>query len=64
MPGDASISDFRSTATLDRVEKLRAQKRALVAYLDSKKEAEDWHAVQDAASDIREIEAVLRVLGG
>ena len=46
----------------ERVEKLIAQKAALVAYLRSKLEAEDWHAVQDAASDIREIEAVLKAV--
>lgn len=62
MPGDASISDFPRAMTASRVDKLREQKRALVAYLESKLAAEDWHACQDAASDIREIEAMLKVL--
>lgn len=38
---------------------LREQKQALIAYLQSKVKAQDWHAVQDAASDIREIDAIL-----
>jgi len=37
------------------------QKRSLIDYLRTKIDSEDWHAVQDAASDIREIEAKLRV---
>ncbi len=47
--------------TTDRAELLQ-QKQHLIAYLWSKIKAEDWHAVQDAASDIREIEAKLEVL--
>lgn len=39
------------------------QRTALIAYLLSKVKAADWHAVQDAASDIREINAKLDVLG-
>lgn len=35
---------------------------ALVAYLKAKIDSEDWHAVQDAASDIREVEAKLEIL--
>lgn len=46
----------------DRVRDLMEQRTALVAYLLSKVKAEDWHAVQDAASDIREINAKLEVL--
>ena len=45
-----------------RSEELIEQKTALVTYLRSKLIAEDWHAVQDAASDIREIVAVLKEL--
>lgn len=49
--------------TLETVEReLLEQKAQLVAYLQSKLKAEDWHAVQDAASDIRELEAKLEVL--
>ncbi len=42
---------------------LRAQKADLVAYLLSKVRSGDWHAIQDAASDIREIDAQLELLG-
>ncbi len=48
--------------TEQRVRKLTEEKAALVAYLKSKLSAEDWHAVQDAASDIREIVAALKEL--
>lgn len=41
---------------------LEGAKADLVSYLISKTRQEDWHAVQDAASDIREIEAQLLVL--
>lgn len=41
---------------------LLEQKAQLVAYCVSKMKAGDWHAVQDAASDIREIDAKLSVL--
>lgn len=46
----------------EKITALREQKAALVAYLRSKIVAEDWHAVQDAASDIREIVAMLKAL--
>ena len=41
---------------------LLEQKTAFIAYLLSKVKAGDFHAVQDAASDIREIDAKLSVL--
>ncbi len=40
-----------------RANDLVKQKETLIAYLISKVKAHDWHAVQDAASDIRELEA-------
>lgn len=43
-----------------KIEKLLAQKGKMVEYMLSKIEAEDWHAVADAAMDIREIEAEVR----
>lgn len=46
-----------------RIEELTDEKRQLIAYLESKVRARnDWHAVQDAASDIREIDAKLEEL--
>ena len=41
---------------------LRSQKADLVAYLVSKVRSGDFHAVQDAASDIRELDAQLELL--
>jgi hypothetical protein len=41
---------------------LERRKVGLVAYCQIKLEAGDWHAVQDAASDIREIDAKLELL--
>jgi hypothetical protein len=37
-------------------------KTQLIAYVVSKIKSGDWHAVQDGASDIREIDAKLQVL--
>ena len=47
-------TDPRVTALVDA-------KAELIAYLVSKTKQGDWHAVQDAASDIREIDAKLAV---
>jgi hypothetical protein len=41
---------------------LRRRKDSLVAYLRMKLDASDWHAVQDAASDIRELDAQIELL--
>ncbi len=43
-------------------EQLQAQRVTLIDYLLSKVKSDDFHAVQDAASDIREIDAKLSVL--
>lgn len=37
--------------------KLNERKKGMVDYLVLKLKEEDWHGVQDAASDIRDIEA-------
>lgn len=37
-------------------------KEALIAYLLAKVKAGDWHAVQDAASDIRELDAKIELI--
>lgn len=37
--------------------KLDNHKQNLIAYLLMKVQAEDWHAVSDAANDIRDVEA-------
>lgn len=46
----------------DQKADLLEQKTSLLVYLASKLKAGDMHAVQDAASDIREIDAKLEVL--
>ena len=45
-------------------EHLIKQKAVMIAYLTMKFEIGDWHGVQDAASDIREIVAKLDLLDG
>jgi hypothetical protein len=49
--------------TIQRTQELHEQRAALEAYLLSKVRAKDWHAVQDAGSDIRELDARLDELG-
>lgn len=43
------------------IQELEDAKINLIGYMKSKIKIEDWHAVQDAASDIREIEARMEV---
>lgn len=44
------------------IDKLEEHKRRMIDYLKMRLDLEDWHGVQDAASDIREIDAQLRLL--
>jgi hypothetical protein len=37
-------------------------KRVLIAYLEMKIEMQDWHAVSDAANDLREIDLQLKLI--
>lgn len=70
--GNAALARYTSRlprkgpSMAETVEELRLRwsrrKAALVAYLANKTESEDWHAVQDAASDIREAEAMMEAL--
>ncbi len=48
----------------DRVPKLEAERAGLIAYARLKLDAGDYHAVADAAMDLREIDAKLSVLRG
>lgn len=43
-------------------EELQTQRVRMVDYLKLKLTQEDWHGVADAAMDIREIDAALKVL--
>ncbi len=47
-----------------RIIALAEQREMLIVYLLAKVKAGDFHAVQDAASDIREIHAKLEILMG
>ena len=55
-----------SAQTRERMERLIgelvAQKAALIAYCRLKVSADDWHAVADAAMDIRELDAQIILL--
>lgn len=46
----------------DRILEIEEHLRIMEEYLDVRRAQRDWHGVQDAASDIRELEAQLRVL--
>lgn len=46
----------------ERLKDLAKRKHLFVSYLKDRVLVEDWHGVQDAASDIREIEAEMRAL--
>jgi hypothetical protein len=41
---------------------LKARRVRMVAYLALKVEEQDWHGVADAAMDLREIDAMLRMV--
>jgi hypothetical protein len=43
-------------------QELLEQKAALIATIPGKMKANDWHWVQDAASDIREIDAKIEMI--
>lgn len=45
----------------EAVDKLLKERTALVAYAHMKLDAGDYHAVADAAMDLREIDAALKV---
>lgn len=42
--------------------KLWSRRGRMVEYLQLKMEEQDWHGVQDAGSDLREIDAMIKVL--
>lgn len=53
--GDSSLLYDKEVTALER------QIEGLKDYCQMKLTAEDWHAVSDAANDLRELEAELRV---
>lgn len=46
----------------DKMYQLQEEKEQLIGYMKSKIKSEDWHAVSDAANDLREIEVELKLL--
>lgn len=56
------MSDANNRTTDSRVLRLQQRRATLLAYLREKLDDNDMHGVQDAASDIREIDAKLSVL--
>ena len=51
-----------SDVSMERI--LRTQRDVLINYLFMKQQSEDWHAVADAAMDLRELDVRLKVLKG
>lgn len=49
-PTPVRDKDYRTT-------KLEHERKTLIGYLKSKTDAEDWHAVSDAANDLRVLDA-------
>lgn len=45
-----------------RITKLKIRKSLYVDYLKDRVDAEDWHGVQDAGSDLREVEEQISLL--
>jgi hypothetical protein len=46
---------------MNKTDTLKSQIESLVAYMRIKIDQADWHAVADAAMDIRELEAKIKV---
>ena len=51
-----------NTAQEERLKVLDARRQLMVSYLVMKVGEGDWHGVQDAASDLRDIEAEVKGL--
>ena len=45
-----------------KIDILLEHRKVMISYLRHKMQLEDWHGVQDAGSDLREIDTELRVL--
>ena len=52
----------RSEIVLRRI--LHGRREVLIEYLTMKTDEQDWHAVADAAMDLRELDARLEALNG
>lgn len=45
-----------------KIEKLESQRVTLIRYLEVETKDHDWHAIQDVASDLRDIDAKIEIL--
>jgi len=59
---DANEVDVTVDANYQKVFLLKGERKAIINYLYAKQQCEDWHAVADAAMDLREIDAKLSIL--
>ncbi len=57
-----AIEADRSKKANDQLVTLACQKDKLVEYMKMKIDKEDWHGVADAAMDVRELEASMKIL--
>jgi hypothetical protein len=59
--GGASTTtiNFEPTPRQQRIAFLQEYRPVLMRYLKAKFDAEDWHGVQDAASDLRDLDCEL-----
>lgn len=55
-------NQIESDPKFAQIADIRLKKLGMIAYLKLKVDQEDWHAVQDAGSDIREMDAMIKVL--
>lgn len=46
---------------VDALNSLIEKRKTMVAYLELKVEEQDWHGVQDAASDLRDIDTEMSI---
>lgn len=59
---DVQLADAAQKVVDSRVADFQSDIEVLVAYLQMKTRHRDWHAVSDAAVDIRELEARVKEL--
>lgn len=57
-----ALASFPGAAVTQRVAYLSSMRSTLVAYMRAKIEDSDWHAISDAANDLREVDAELKGL--
>lgn len=63
LASSASLSEVSLSQLLTtRLIILETNKERMMDYLDMKREDQDWHGVQDAASDIRDLESQINEL--